>query len=163
VAAIRRTVAELDASIALDNVRPLSDAISRSLEDRRLTEVLLGGFAVAALGLAAIGLYGVMALYVSGRQREFGVRAAIGAAPGRLVAHVLREGATLAVLGLVIGAAAAMVATRWVRSLLYDVSPNDPIVFAVLATTLLVVAVAACGVPAARAARSDPSTPLRAE
>lgn len=163
VAAIRRTVAELDASIALDNVRPLSDAISRSLEDRRLTEVLLGGFAVAALGLAAIGLYGVMALYVSGRQREFGVRAAIGAAPGRLVAHVLREGATLAVLGLLIGAAAAMVAMRWVRSLLYDVSPNDPIVFAVLATTLLVVAVAACGVPAARAARSDPSTPLRAE
>ena len=163
VAAIRRTIAELDASIALDNVGPLSNAISRSLEDRRLTELLLAGFAAAALALAVIGLYGVMALYVAGRQREFGVRAAIGAAPGRLVALVLREGATLAVVGLLIGGTAAMLATRWKRSLLYDVSPNDPIVFAVLAATLLAVAVAACGVPAARAARSDPSRTLRAE
>jgi len=163
VAAIRRTIAELDPSIALGDVRPLSVAISRSLEDRRLTELLLVGFAVAALALAVIGLYGVMALYVAGRQREFGVRAAIGAAPGRLVALVLGEGATLAVVGLVIGAAAALLATRWLRSLLYDVRPHEPVVYAVLAATLLVVAVAACGIPAARAARSDPSTPLRAE
>jgi len=163
VAAIRRTIAELDPSIALDNVRPLSDAISRSLEDRRLTELLLGGFAVAALALAVIGLYGVMALHVAGRQREFGVRAAIGAAPGRLVTLVLGEGARLAVAGLVIGGAAALLATRWLRSLLYDVRPNDPAVFAALAVALLIVAVAACGIPAARAARSDPSTPLRAE
>ena len=163
VAAIRRTIAELDPSIALDNVRPLSDAISRSLEDRRLTELLLGGFAVAALALAVIGLYGVMALYVGGRQREFGVRAAIGAAPGRLVALVLGEGARLAVAGLALGGAVALLATRWLRSLLYDVRPNDPAVFAALAVTLLIVAVAACGIPAARAARSDPSTPLRVE
>lgn len=163
LAAIQRTIAALDPSIALDNVRPLSDAIGRSLEDRHVTELLLTGFAVAALALAAIGLYGVMALYVAGRQREFAVRAAIGAAPRRLIAHVLREGATLAVVGLLIGGAAAMLASRWFRSLLYDVSPNDPIVFTALATMLLVVAVAACGIPAARAARSDPARPLRAD
>jgi putative ABC transport system permease protein len=162
VAVVRKAIAELDASIALDNVGPLSNAISRSLEDRRVTELLLTGFAAAALALAAIGLYGVMALYVAGRRREFGVRAAIGAAPGRLVALVLREGATLSVLGLLIGGAVAMFATRWLRSLLYDVSPNDPIVFAVLAATLLLVALAACGIPAVRAARSDPAAPLRA-
>lgn len=163
IAAVRRAVAEVDRGVALDNVRPLSDAIGRSLDQRRITEFLLTGFAILAVLMAAVGLYGVMSLYVANRYREFGIRLAVGAPPGNLVRLVLREGVTLGIAGTLLGAIAALVATRWVRTMLYEVSPSDPIVFGVLALTLLSVAVLATYVPARRAARSDPLVALRTE
>jgi predicted permease len=163
VTAIRKTIAEIEPGIPLDNIRPLSESISRALDNRRLTEILLATFALLAVTLAAIGIYGVMSLYVSHRHREFGIRLAVGAEPDNLVRLVLAEGMTLATGGVVIGVAGALVGTRWVRTLLYEVSPADPVVYASLAALLLAVAFASCYLPARRAAKSDPLVALRAE
>ena len=161
--AIRRTIVQLDPGVALTNVRPLADAIALSLEQRRLTQALLTGFAALALILAGVGLYGVISLYVANRHREFGIRLAVGAAPSMLVQLVLREGVGLAVIGVALGAGGAALATRWVRALLYEVTTNDPIVFALLALALLGVAAVACYFPARRAAKSDPLIALRSD
>jgi putative ABC transport system permease protein len=163
VTAIRKTIAELEPGVPLDNIRPLSQSISRALDNRRLTEILLVAFALLAMTLAAIGIYGVMSLYVSHRHREFGIRLAVGAEPGNLVRLVFAEGMTLAIGGVVIGVAGALLGTRWVRTLLYEVSPTDPVVYASLAALLLAVAFASCYLPARRAAKSDPLVALRAE
>lgn len=163
IPALRTTIARIEPAIPLDIVRPLSSYLDQSLSTRRLTQILLGSFAALAVVLAAIGIYGVMSLSVAGRQREFGVRMAIGADPRALVRLVLREGATIASVGILIGVAAAMVATRWIASLLYGVSATDPVVFITLSALLGLIAVAACWVPARRAARSDPLAVLRAD
>jgi putative ABC transport system permease protein len=144
-------------------VRPLDSWISRALDTRRITELLLGGFALLATLLASIGIYGVMSLYVTSRYREFGVRLAIGADPAALVGLVLREGLVVALVGVSIGIVGAFGATRWVRALLYDVNATDPLVFSSLSIALLAVAALACYIPARRAARSDPLVALRAE
>jgi ABC-type antimicrobial peptide transport system permease subunit len=141
----------------------LSDAVSQALANRRMTEILLTSFALLALLLAAVGIYGVMILYVTSRVREFGIRIAVGAEPSRVVRLVLREGLLLGVVGVAVGVAGALVATRWLAALLYQVSPTDPIVFVSLAAGLLVVAVASCYRPARRAAAADPMLALRAE
>jgi putative ABC transport system permease protein len=104
-----------------------------------------------------------MSLNVAHRSREFGIRLAVGADPRALVRLVLIEGATLAGLGVVLGIAGAIVVTRWITTLLYDVSPTDPAVLVALPLGLAAIALAACYVPARRAARSDPLTVLRAE
>lgn len=163
IAAVRRAVAEVEPGIPLDNVRPLESWISRALDTRRMTEILLIGFGMLAALLASVGIFGVMSLYVTNRYREFGIRLAVGAEPRNLVRLVLREGATLTVAGLVIGIGGALLATRWIGTLLYEVSPTDPIVFALLPLALGSVAVASCYLPARRAARSDPLTVLRAD
>ena len=128
-----------------------------------LGKLLLGAFAVLAVLLAACGLYGVMSLYVTTRRGEFGIRAAIGAAPGTLIGHVIGEGMTIVGLGVIGGLAPAVPATRWLQALLYDVTPSDPAVLATVGTMLIVVAASSCYVPARRAARSDPLLVLRAE
>ena len=130
---------------------------------RRLTKLLLGGFALAALLLAAVGIYGVMSLHVANRSREFGIRLAIGADPRALVRLVLGEGAVLALLGVAIGIGGAIAAGRSLASLLYDVSPTDPAVLLGLPLLLAAVALMACFVPARRAARSDPLSVLRSD
>jgi putative ABC transport system permease protein len=144
-------------------VRSLSSVIEETFATRRLTKILLSGFAVAGLLLAAVGIYGVMSLSVAHRSREFGIRLAVGAEPRALVRLVLIEGAMLAGVGVVLGIAGAVVATRWIATLLYDVSPTDPAVLVTLPLGLAAIALAACYVPARRAARSDPLTVLRAE
>ena len=163
IAAVRTAVREVEAGIPLDNVRPLASWIDRSLDTRRLTELLLGGFALLALLLASVGLYGVMAVYVATRRREFGIRLALGGEPRHVMARVIAEGLRLAVIGIVLGLGGALVATRWLRALLYDVSATDPVVYATLAVVLVAVATVACVAPARRATRSDPMTALRAE
>lgn len=162
IASVRHAIASVEPAAPLD-VRPLSDAVSQALDSRRLTEILLGGFAALALLLAAVGIYGVMSLYVAHRQREFGIRLAIGAAPARVQRLVLGEGLALAIVGVVIGTAVAGFATRWLRSILFEVSPTDPLVYSLLALLLLAVAFLSCYLPARRAARSDPLLALRAE
>lgn len=163
IAAVRRAIAEVEPGIPLDNVRPLDSWISRALETRRMTEILLVGFGFLAALLASVGIFGVMSLFVTNRYREFGIRLAVGAEPRNLVQLVLREGATLTLAGLFVGVGGALLTTRWIGALLYDVSPTDPIVFVLLPLALGSIAVASCYLPARRAARSDPLTVLRAD
>ncbi len=163
IAAIRRTVAAIEPQVPLDVVQPLTDTIRSSVSDLRLTEILLGGFALLALLLAAVGVYGVMNLAVAARRREFGIRLAIGAEPGTLLRLVLGQGLRLAAAGAVLGVAGAWVVTRWMRGLLYGVSTTDPVVFTALPLLLVAIAIASCAAPSLRAAGSDPLEALRVE
>jgi ABC-type antimicrobial peptide transport system permease subunit len=163
IPSVLRTVASLEPGVPLDKVRSLDDLIRSTLSDRRLMETLLGAFAVLALTLATVGIYGVMSLFVTNRQREFGIRLAVGAEPASLVRLVLRQGFVLAASGVLLGILGALIATRSMRVLLYDVSPTDPLVFTALPLALLFVAMASCWLPARRATRSDPLDALRAD
>ena len=163
IAAVKRVVAETEPGIPLDDVKSLSSIIDQTFATRRLTKLLLGGFALVALLLAAVGIYGVMSLHVANRSREFGIRLAIGADPRALVRLVLGEGAVLAALGVILGIGGAIAATRSLASLLYDVSPTDPVVLLALPLLLALIALGACYFPARRAARSDPLSVLRAD
>jgi len=163
IPSVRRAVAESEPGIPLDDAKTLNSIIDQTYATRRLTKLLLGGFALVALLLAAVGIYGVMSLHVANRSREFGIRLAIGAEPRTLVRLVLGEGALLAGLGVVLGIAGALAVTRSLASLLYDVSPTDPLVLLGLPLLLAGIALAACYLPARRAARSDPLIALRAD
>ena len=163
IAGVRRAVAEVEPSIPLDDVKSFSSIIDQSFAERRLTKLLLGGFALVGLILAAVGIYGVMSLHVANRAREFGIRLAIGADPRAVVRLVLGEGAMLTGLGLALGIGGAILLTRWIASLLYDVSPTDPIVLISLPLMLGGIALAACYIPARRAASSDPLAVLRVD
>jgi len=161
--AVRRAIHGIESGIPLDGVRPLTQYVDHALDTRRMTEILLGAFALMAVLLAAVGIYGVMSLYVSNRTREFGIRMAVGAEPSRVVRLVLSEGIALAIVGVVLGVGGALIASRWIGSLLYDVSAHDPLAFTVLPIALGALAVASCVLPARRAAKSDPLVALRAE
>jgi ABC-type antimicrobial peptide transport system permease subunit len=124
---------------------------------------LLGGFGMAAVLLAAVGLYGLMGYLVERRTREIGVRRALGARSGQVRRMVLGQGARLAAVGAAAGLAAASVATSALRALLFEVSPTDPATFAVAAALVIGAAVAACWAPARRATRVQPVEALRSE
>jgi predicted permease len=163
VLAVQRVVAQIEPAIPLSTVRTFATIVDQSMATRRLTEILLGGFAVLAMLLAGVGIYGVISLHVANRTREFGIRMAIGAEPAALVRLVLREGATLAAFGTIVGVIGAFAVTRWIQSLLYDVSATDPAIFVSLPLFLATIAVASCYVPARRAAKGDPLTVLRSD
>lgn len=163
VSAIRDVISRLEPAIPLDDIHPLTDFLDRSLDRRRITQVLLVGFALLAATLAAVGIYGVMSLYVANRSREFGIRLAVGAEPRNLVRLVLGEGFLLTILGLGAGVVIALPATRWLHSILFDVSATDPVVFVMLPVTLGLVAIGSCYLPARRAAKSDPMRVMRAD
>jgi putative ABC transport system permease protein len=157
----RRVVRAFDADLALTDVALLDRLAARSLEDERFRTVLLGGFAAIALGLAAIGIYGVLAYSVARRTREIGVRTALGAPRGRLFAMIVRDGMRPVLLGLVLGLPAAAAAARLIRSLLFDVAPGDPATYGITAALQGLVATLACVVPASRAVRVDAMACLR--
>ena len=163
VPTLRKEIAALDPALPLFNVTTLEQALDRTLMPRRLTNGLLTGFAVAALLLAAIGIYGVMSLNVNSRLREFGVRLALGAAPADVMRLVLRGGARLAIVGVASGAAAAYLATPLLRDLLFQVAPRDLVTLAGVALILGAVALLACYIPARRAMSADPTDALRAD
>lgn len=163
VPAVQRIITQIEPGIPFANVRSFSAIVDQSLATRRLTKLLLGGFALLAMALAGVGIYGVMSLHVANRTREFGIRMAVGAEPSALVRLVIREGASLAGAGVGIGVIGALGATRWIQSLLYDVSPTDLTVFVSLPLLLAGIAVASCYLPARRAAKSDPLTVLRSD
>ena len=163
LASVRSAVHGVDADLPLAAVNTMDALMSQRTGPRRFSVLLLSGFAALAMILASIGLYGVMSYVVTQRTRELGVRVALGAATRDVLALVLREGVRLAVLGVVIGVAAAIVLTRLMRSMLFDVGATDPATF-VLAPLLLVgVAVLASYLPALRATRVDPIEALRSE
>jgi putative ABC transport system permease protein len=163
VSAIRTAIATVDPELAMQDVQPLSSVVNGSWARHRFDAMLFGGFGVAALLLAASGIFAVLSYAVASRTREFGVRIALGANPGRVLWHVLREGMAFPIAGLAIGIAASLAATRLLQASLYEISPQEPRVFAGTAALLVVVAAAACVVPAWRATRVDPMEALRAE
>jgi putative ABC transport system permease protein len=162
-AAIRRELQALDPTLPFYEVHTLETAVAQSLGTRRLTNLLLTGFAVAALLLAAVGVYGVMALNVTHRVNEFGIRLALGAAPLDVLRLVLGQGMRLVVVGMVIGLAGAAGLAQLLSSLLFEVPPVDPVTFGGVALMLGAVAFAACYLPARRATATDPLQALRYE
>jgi predicted permease len=160
---IRSTVQQLDPQQPIGRVYIMDEIVSGSLAPRRFNTWLLVAFGFAALLLAAIGVYGVISYSVAQRTQEMGVRLALGAQPGNILRMVLAKGLRLAAIGLTIGLAAAFALTRLMESLLFDVRATDPITFAGVAALLMVVALAACWIPARRAMRIDPADALRYE
>jgi putative ABC transport system permease protein len=162
-APIRSQVRALDATLPIANVRPMSDVVAASLATPRLTGFLLGAFAVIALLLAAVGIYGVLAYLVSRRTHEIGIRLAIGADRAEVIRMILGQGVGLTAIGLVVGVAGAVALTRLMASVLYEVTPGDPWTFTAVVVALLAVAATASALPAFRASRVDPVVALRIE
>ena len=160
---IRNEIAALDRDQAVSDVATIEENIDESLASQRLTMTLLGVFAGLALILASIGLYGVMALIVTQRTREMGIRFALGASRGDVLWLVLGQGAVLVGIGLTAGLLGAFVASRALRSVLYDVAPLDPAALISALLTLSLVALIACFLPARRASLVDPIEALRME
>ena len=160
---IRRAVAAVEPELALQDPRPLDEMLRASWARQRLDTALFSGFGLTALGLAASGIFAVLAYSVSTRRREFGIRIALGARSRRIVWHVLVEGMAFPIAGLVVGIAASIALTRLLQLSLYETSPLDPGVFLSMTAVLVAAAVAAGLIPAWRATRADPVESLRSE
>lgn len=163
VAAITASVHEADALQPVSKIRAMKDVLGQEFEQRETGTTLLAVFAALAMALAAIGLYGVLSYFVSQRTPEFGVRMALGAKSSDILWLVVKRGMGLSMLGLAIGSVASFALTRLLRSLLFEVSATDPIVFGLIALMLASVAFIACIIPARRAMGIDPMTALRYE
>ena len=161
--AVRREVRAIDASVPVSDARTMRDVQAMQLTDRRLPMQLMAAFALLALALAAVGVYGVMAYSVAARTREIGVRVALGARPGNVFGMVLRQGLGAAAAGLTLGFIGAAALGRLLTALLYGISPTDTATFAGVAAVLVAVVLAACLIPARRAIRIDPLEALRSE
>jgi putative ABC transport system permease protein len=163
VAAVRRTVHEIDAEMPVANVRTMEQWVSAGAAPSRVNAMLLAAFAAMALLIAAIGVYGVMSYSVNRRVREIGLRMALGAQQGVVLRLVIQEGMMVSLAGIAVGLAAAFSLKRALASLLFGIEAHDPATFAMVAATLALIALAACFVPAWRAARIDPVVALREE
>jgi predicted permease len=163
VPSVERAIWSVDPTPPLVRVTTMSQLVERSEAQRRFALVIFAAFGLAAVVLAVVGLYGVVAASVEQRTREIGVRAALGASPARVAALVVRQGMTLAGLGILAGVAGAAAATRGLASLLFGVTPLDVWTYAGTIALLCGMALLACVVPAARAARVDPAVTLRAD
>jgi predicted permease len=162
-APVRNEIRQMDANLPVANIRPMRDVVATALATPRLTSFLLGAFAAIALALAAVGIYGVLAYLVSQRTHEIGIRLAIGANRWQVLAMILRQGMTLAVIGIAAGMVAAFGLTRLMQSLLYQVTASDPLTYVVVPIALLVVTLAASYLPAYRATRVSPTIALRTQ
>jgi ABC-type antimicrobial peptide transport system permease subunit len=161
--AVRRAVREADRTAVIYRMQTLEELASRETAQSRFTGWLMGIFAVAALALAVVGIYGVMSYSVMRRTQEIGIRMALGAARGDVMRMILRGGMLLAGSGLLLGLGAAAGLVRGMETLLWGVRPLDPVAFVAAALALGVTALAACLIPAARATRVAPSQALRNE
>jgi predicted permease len=163
VSAARREVQAVDPDLALTSVTTLADVVDASLGEHRFRAALLAAFAGIALFLAALGIYGVLAYFVSQRSRELGIRLALGARPGELFVMVVGQGMRPVVVGAAVGLAGAAALTTVMQSLLFSVKPLDPLTYGAAVAALAGIALTACAAPAVRAARVDPLVALRDE
>jgi len=157
---VKRMIAGISPAISIE-MTTLSQQVESSLTRERLLARLSGFFGGLALLLATVGLYGTLSYNVTRRRNEIGIRIALGAAQNRVIRLVLGEVTRIVIIGVALGAAAALVSTRWVGSLLYGLKPSDPTTIIVSAVVLAVIALAAGALPAWRAARVDPISALR--
>jgi predicted permease len=160
---IRKIVHDMDPALPIIQLRTMEDVIGASVTRQRFLSLLLGIFAVVALTLAAIGTYGILSYMVSERQREIGIRMALGAGNNQVVGLVLGQGMTIALAGIVVGVVGAYGLSRLTASLLFGVSPSDPATYSAVAVVIAAVAVAACIVPIRKATRVDPLEAIRAD
>jgi len=169
VAAVREAVRQVDSNLPLNNVKTQIEQADETLRMERLFAKLLTLFGLLAQQLAAIGLFGVIAYAVSQRTREIGIRMALGADRSDVLKMILRQGMTLALIGVTLGLAGAYVLTKYLessldlKSMLYGVQVSDPLTYGVIAVGLTLVAMAACYIPARRATKVDPMVALRCE
>jgi putative ABC transport system permease protein len=160
---IEERIHSIDRDLPVFSVRSMDQLLDESISQQQLAMALLAGFALLALLLAAMGIYGVMSYAVTTRTHEIGVRMAMGARPTDVLRLVVGQGMTLALIGVAIGLSAALAMTRVMASLLFGVSSTDPLTFVVISLLLIAVAALACYLPARRAARVDPTVALRYE
>ncbi len=163
VSNVKAQIWSIDRNLPLRFIAPVEDLIGRSMAPTRASMFLISGFAALALLLAVIGLYGLIAYSVSQRTREIGIRVALGARRVNILGLILRKGMLLTIIGTVIGIFASLTLTRFLTTLLFQVSPTDPVVFIWVSFLLLVTAFFACYIPARRASRVDPIVALRYE
>ena len=161
--AVRKEIREVDPDLPVYNVRTMDDRVAESLARRRFAMLLLTLFAALALGLAAVGVYGVIAYLVNQGARELGIRLALGATPHGILVLIVTQGFVVSIVGVSLGVAVAFVLTRFMQSLLFGVNATDPLTFGSIAVLLTLVALAASAIPARKAARIDPMVSLRAE
>jgi putative ABC transport system permease protein len=161
--AVRTALRNLEPAIVIHRARTMNDVAASSMAITRLAMRLLAGFAIVALVLAAIGIYGVMAYSVRRRTREIGTRVALGADRGAIIRLVMREGGVITGAGVLIGLIAGLIAARSLSAVLYGVPPTDPVSLAIAAVVLALTGMAACYVPARRASRIDPARTLTSE
>jgi putative ABC transport system permease protein len=160
---VKRAIWSVDKDQPITRVATMTDLVSQSAAERRFALIVFEVFGVAALALAAIGLYGVLSGSVAERTREIGIRAALGASRQDILALVVRQGMTVTLVGIAAGLAGALVASQGITSLLFGISALDAITYAGVLALLLTASLLACSVPAWRAARVDPALTLRAE
>jgi putative ABC transport system permease protein len=158
-----RIIKQMDPELAVGDVRPMTTVVRQTFARQQFSAVLLAGFSLASLLLAAIGIYGVLAYSVTQRTREIGVRIALGAVPGSIVRLVVTSGARMVIAGAIAGVAAALALSGLMKSLLYGIGPRDPLTFIAAPAVLVAVALFAAYVPARRAARVSPMEALRTE
>ena len=161
--AVKTAVAQVDPDLPIGDVKTMEQIIEESTGEPRFRSFLIASFAVLALMLAAVGVYGLISFTVTQRVPEIGVRLALGASPRQVFTQVIGQGLKLAIIGVAVGLAASAAATTLVRGLLFNTSATDPVVYVSLAVLLLAMAALACYVPARRAMRVDPMTALRSE
>ena len=160
---LRREVAAIDPLLPVSSVRTMEQVLGSWAAERRLSMLVLSVFAMVALALAAVGIYGVMSYSVAQRTREIGIRMALGAEPGSVLGLVVRQGVALALVGVGIGIVVALALTRLMTTMLFQVSATDPLTFGGLALLLTATAVLASWIPARRATRVEPTVALRGE
>ena len=160
---VRSQISALDKDQAVFNVRTMEQALSRSVAARRFSMILLGVFAILALTLAAVGIYGVISYSVAQRTREVGIRMALGANTIDVIKLVVRDGLKLVLIGVGVGLVGALMLTRMMTTLLFGVTPTDAVTYATVALGLILVALIACCIPARRATKVDPLVALRFE
>jgi putative ABC transport system permease protein len=161
--AIRSEMRQLDPTVPMRNLYPMEQLVSRSVAAQRFNLILLGVFAALGLLLTAVGIYGVMAYSVSQRTHEIGLRIALGAKPGDVLKLIMKQGMTLALVGVVIGIVASFALTRVIKNLLFNVSATDALTFVAVSLALSSVALIACWIPARRATKVEPIIALRYE
>jgi putative ABC transport system permease protein len=162
-AGIAEILGRLDPELPMADVKTMDQVVSEALASDRFYTVFFGAFAAVALVLAAVGIYGVMSFVVAQRTHEIGLRMALGAGRGQVLAQVLREGMTTALVGTAVGAAGAFFVGHAMKGMVYGVETTDPVLFISVALVLLGAALLACLLPARRAASVDPMVALRQE